>query len=225
MKVKLAWGATDADGVSSYQLQQSTNGGAFTPLLLSSSTATTSTQSLTPGNSYQFQVQYTDALGNTSINAIGPGAEFDNNGNPLNEAFLVKVYDDTGTATYTSGWTTAPLGGAYGRSVHYATAAGQVAQFAVRNTDVAQSTQVSQAQSLAWVSTKCPDRGKSQVWLDGIKVATVDLYSPALRNRQVVWSLNVSPSRDHVLEIHVLGTKNPASSGTRVDIDTIVLLR
>jgi hypothetical protein len=225
VKVKLAWGATDADGVTSYQLQQSTNGGAFTTVTLSSPTATTSTQSLAAGNSYQFQARYMDALGNTSMDAIGPGFEVDNNGNSLSEAFLVKLYDDTTTATYTPGWASAALRGAYGGTVHFATTAGQVAQFAVRNTDIAQSTGVSQAQSIAWVSTKGPDRGKAQVWLDGVKVATVDLYASTQQTRQIVFSMNVNPSRDHVLEVHVLGTKNPASTGTRVDVDAFVLLR
>lgn len=226
VKVKLAWRATDADGVSSYQLQQSVNGGTFTTVTLPSPTATTITQPLTAGDGYQFQLQYTDALAHTSIYAAGPGYEFDNNGNSLNQAFLVKLYDDTNTAvTYTPGWAASALSGAYKGSVHYAASAGQVAQFTVRNTDVAQSTGVSQAQSIAWVSTKGPDRGKAQVWLDGTRVATVDLYAPAQQTRQVVWSANVDPSRDHVLAIHVLGTKNPASSGTRVDADAFVLLR
>jgi hypothetical protein len=117
------------------------------------------------------------------------------------------------------------LSGAHGGSVHYAASAGDTAQFAVRNTDVAQSTGVSQAQSLAWVSTKGPDRGMAAVLLDRVKVAIADLYAPTLQTRQVVWSKNVSPSRDYVLGIQVLGTKNPASTGTRVDVDAFILLR
>lgn len=226
VKVKLAWGATDADGVSSYQLQQSTNGGTFTTVTLPSATATSITRSLTSGNGYQFQARYTDALGNTSSYAIGPGFEVDNNGNSTSQAFLVKLYDDTTTAaTFTSGWSSAALSGAYGGTVHDAASTGNNVQFAVRSTDVAQSTGVSLAQSLAWVSAKGPDRGKAAVWLDGVKVATVDLYASALQTRQVVWSTNVNASRDHTLEIQVLGTKNPASSGTRVDVDAFVLLR
>ncbi len=226
VRVKLRWGATDADGVSSYQLQQNTNGGTFTTVALPSATATTISRWLTSGDGYQFQVQYTDSLGNTSIYAVGPSFEFDNNGNSISQAFLAKLYDDSTTAaTYSSGWTSAALKGAYKGSVHYTTTGGSTVQFAVRSTDVSQSTGVSQAQSLAWVSTKGPNRGMAAVWLDGVKVATVDLYHPTLQTRQVVWSKNVNPSRDHVLEIQALGTKNPASSSTRVDVDAFVLLR
>jgi len=226
VKVRLAWGATDADGVTGYQLQQSVNGGAFTGVTLPSPTATTITQSLKGTTAYQYQAQYTDGLGNTSMAAIGPGFEFDNNGNSLNEAFAVRLYDDVNpTVVYSSGWTSTTLTGAYLGDVHSATNAGEIAQFAIRNTPIAQTTGVSQAQSLAWVSTKGPDRGKAQVWLDGTMVATVNLYAAAVHTRQVVWSQNVDPSRDHVLEVHVLGTKSPASTGTRVDVDAFVVLR
>jgi hypothetical protein len=63
------------------------------------------------------------------------------------------------------------------------------------------------------------------LWLDGVKAATVDLYASALHTRQVVFSKVVNPSRDHVLEIHVLGAKRSASTGTRVDVDGFVVLR
>lgn len=225
VKVKLAWGATDGDGVTSYQLQQSTNGGAFSTVTLPSATTTTITRSLTPGNGYQFHVLYTDALSNTSTAAIGPSVEVDNNGYSLNQAFVVKVYDDTGTATYPSGWTSGPLSGAYGGSVHHSAQAGKMAQFDVRSTDLSQSSGVSQAQSIAWVSTKGPNRGKAAVWLDGVKVATVNLYAPALHTSEVVFSRNVNPSRSHVLKIEVLGTKSSASTGARVDVDAFVVLR
>lgn len=226
VRVKLSWGATDANGVSSYQLQQSTNGGAFTTVSLASPTATTTTQTLARDTGYQFQVRFTDGVGFTSGYAIGPAFEVDNNGNSVSEAFVVKLYDDTTTAaTYSSGWISGGESGAYGGSVHHAARAGRTVKFNVRATDVAQSTGVSQAQSLAWVSTKGPDRGMAEVLIDGRDVATVDLYAPTLQTHQVVWSQNVNPAWNHVLEIKVLGTKNSASSYTRVDVDAFVLLR
>jgi hypothetical protein len=63
------------------------------------------------------------------------------------------------------------------------------------------------------------------VWLDG-KVATVDLYSATTQTRRVVFSQGgLVPSKSHTLEVRVLGTKNAASSGKRVDVDTFVALR
>ncbi len=226
VRVKLGWDATDANGVTSYQLQQSTNSGSFATVSLPSPAATTITRSLTAGDSYQFRARFTDALGHTSGYAVGPGFEVDNNGDSLTQSFLVKLYDDTSTAAaYTSGWKTGAVKNAFAGRVHFATKAGKDVRFVVRDTDVAQSTGVAQAQSLAWVSAKGPDRGIAQVLLDGVKVATVDLYAPTQQARQVVWSRNVNSSRAHVLEIKVLGTKNPASTATRVDVDAFVVLR
>ena len=64
--VQLTWSATDSGGVAAYQLQQSTNGGAYQNVSLPSATATTITRSLTPGNTYQFQVRAQDKAGNRS---------------------------------------------------------------------------------------------------------------------------------------------------------------
>lgn len=226
VKVKLSWGATDANGVLSYLLQQSTNGRAFTDVALWPPATTTVTRSLTSGDGYQFRVNFTDGLGNPSSYAVGPDFEVGNNGNSINQAFRVLLYDDTtSAAAYSRGWASGSLRGAYGGRVHYAAAAGKTVKFVVRSAPISHSTDVSQCQSLAWVSTKGPDRGIAEVLLDGRKVATVNLYAPTVQTRQVVWARNVNPSGSYVLEIEVLGTRNRASTGTRVDVDAFVLLR
>lgn len=226
VKVKLSWGATDATGVLSYGLQQSTNGRAFTDVALWPPATTTITRSLTAGNGYQFRVNFTDGLGNPSSYAVGPDFEVNNNGNSLNQAFRVLLYDDTTKAVaYSRGWASGSLRGAYRGSVHHATSKGKTVKFAVRSAPVSHSTDVSQSQSIAWVSTKGPDRGMAEVLLDGRKVATVNLYARTVQTRQVVWASNVDPARGHVLEIELLGTRSRASTGTRVDVDAFVLLR
>jgi hypothetical protein len=63
---QLPWSATDDSGLADYQLQQSTNGGAYKALSLPSATATTMTRALTPCNTYQFQVRTQDQVGNWS---------------------------------------------------------------------------------------------------------------------------------------------------------------
>ena len=63
------------------------------------------------------------------------------------------------------------------------------------------------------------------MWLDGAKVATVDLYSRTVQSRRVVFASNgLDPLGAHVLEVRVLGTKNGSSRGTRVDVDAFVVL-
>ena len=70
-----------------------------------------------------------------------------------------------------------------------------------------------------------PNRGKAEVWIDGAKAATVDLYSPANQARKMVFTKSWASSKGHTLEVRVLGTKNAASSGKRIDVDAFVALR
>ena len=51
-----------------------------------------------------------------------------------------------------------------------------------------------------------PERGKADVWVDGVKVATVDLYRSSFREQQIasakIWTTNAT----HTIEVRGLGT-------------------
>jgi hypothetical protein len=202
--VQLLWSATDVgSGVAGYQLQQSVNGGAYADVSLPSQTTTALTVSLDLGKTYQYQVRAQDKAGNWSAWATGP-------------SFTLQAVQENGSGvSYPAGkWTRTALSDAYGGYVKHTSASGARAQFAFTGDEV------------AWVSTKGANRGKAEVWLDGVKVATVDLYSASTQTRQVVFSQGgLDPSKSHTLEVRVLGTKNAASSGKRVDVDAFVALR
>ncbi len=75
---------------------------------------------------------------------------------------------------------------------------------------------------MAWVAPKSKTRGKAAVYLDGAKVATVDLFSNATLVRQVVFSKsNLDPATPHTLEVKNLGT----AGRSRVDVDAFVIMR
>ncbi|WP_225753043.1 hypothetical protein [Actinotalea sp. Marseille-Q4924] len=116
--------------------------------------------------------------------------------------------------TYPSGtWTQANQTGSYGGAVRHASARGAVSRVTFSGS------------SIAWVSTLASNRGQAEVWLDGQRVATVDLFNSATRTRQVVFSRNsLDPAVTHTLEVRVLGTKLGKSKGTRVDVDAFVSL-
>ncbi len=78
---------------------------------------------------------------------------------------------------------------------------------------------------MAWVTTKGSNRGRADVYLDGVKVATVDLYSPNLQTRRAMWATAVDPTVTHTLEVRPLGTKNTSASAAIVDLDGVVILR
>lgn len=201
ISVKLTWSATDGGtGVAEYKLQQSVNGGGFTTVPISIM-STASTRQLSPGDTYQFRVQAKDQVGNWSDWANGP-------------AFTVSDYQEThGSVNYVGAWTPEASGSAYGGSLTYATASTARAQFSFVGGGV------------AWVAPKGADRGKATVWIDGVKVTTVDLYSATEKPRTVAFTQEgLSPSQTHTLEVRVTGTKNAASSGARVDVDAFVVL-
>jgi hypothetical protein len=202
--IQLSWSTTDVgSGVAAYQLQQSVNGGAYADVSLPSGTTTALTVSLDPNKTYQYRARAQDKAGNWSEWVPGPSFA------------LAAVQENGSGVVYPAGkWTRATLSGAYGGYVKYASASASRAQFAFTGDKV------------AWVSTKSANRGKAEVWLDGVKVATVDLYSATSQSCQVVFSRGgLDPTRVHTLEVRVLGTKNAASSGKRVDVDAFVALR
>jgi hypothetical protein len=79
---------------------------------------------------------------------------------------------------------------------------------------------------VGWVAHKGQDRGKAEVWVDGIKVKTVDLYATTELPRKVAYStLLTSTPSPHTLGVNVMGQKRAASSGKRVDVDAFVVLQ
>jgi hypothetical protein len=68
---------------------------------------------------------------------------------------------------------------------------------------------------LTWTTTRGPAYGQAAIYVDGLLAQTVDLYQP----RQE-WQYDVVVSGlkygNHTVLIKVLGTKNPASSGTGI---------
>jgi hypothetical protein len=75
---------------------------------------------------------------------------------------------------------------------------------------------------VAWVAPKSKTRGKATVYLDGAKVATVDLLSARTLARQVVFSKgNLDPATPHTPEVRNLGT----AGRSQLDLDAFLVLR
>jgi Bacterial Ig-like domain/Domain of unknown function (DUF5122) beta-propeller len=201
IRVELVWSATDDDsGVVSYELQRSTNGGAYQDVRLSAPTATSTKLSLSPGSTYQFRVRATDDADNTSEWTSGA-------------LFTVEDHQETSEAiAYAGSWTDQTLSTAYGGSLKFAEGVGgESAIFSFTGSEV------------AWIAPKGPDRGKAEVWVDGIKVKTVDLYSSSEKPGIVVFTQSVGLG-SHTVEVRALGIKNSSSSGKGVDVDAFFAL-
>ncbi len=210
MPVRITWSGSDTgSGIAKYQVQQrkygSTAWGAW-GWVTSGTTAKTLDRQLAPGG-YQFQARAMDQAGNWSAWKAGL-------------AFTVTPYQETSTATagklaYSGSWTRQYLSSAYGTYTKYATVKGSYATFSFTG-----------GKQVAWVAPRVTNGGYADVYLDGVKVATVNLYSASLQPRRVVFAkVGLNPSVTHTIKVYVTGTKQAASSGTRVDIDAFVVVR
>jgi hypothetical protein len=82
------------------------------------------------------------------------------------------------------------------------------------------------AKGFGFVTTLGPDRGKADILVDGVKVKTVDLYRASITPAQLVWSVDgLDPSTAHTVKIVVTGAKHSASTGTKVDVDALLVRR
>jgi hypothetical protein len=196
VRVKNGWSACDADGISSFKLQRQVNGGSWSTVSLSSALATSINQSLTKGTTYRYRVRATDKSGLSSFYAYGP-------------SFKPIVTDQTSSVvSYSGTWKTGSPSSCYGGSVKYSYASGAAATYSFSGS------------SGAWVAYKGPTRGSAQVWVDGVLMATVNLYSTTTKARPVVYVFNWSGNGSHTIRIVNLAT----SGHGRIDIDAFYRL-
>ena len=207
--VVVSWAAS-VGSVTGYELQQSSNGGAWTPVAAPPGSATSTTLSLAMGTapapkSYQFRVR---GMNGTTASAWTTAP-----------AFALTPLDQTNTQMKFGGtWTNANLAGAYGGSVRFSTNNRS-------RVDLPNRSQFTVSGAIAWVATMGPDRGRASVSIDKGVPVTVDLYSPTARQAVVAFAANnLASGRQHSVTVQVLGTRNPASVGVRVDMDGFVIL-
>ena len=194
---RLAWTGTDAaSGVARYEVQQAVDGGAWTdattPL-----TSPTWSRALTPNHSYGFRVRAVDKAGNT-----GTWVE-------LTTSRVSRVSEGDSAIDYTGTWTTVT-------SPKFWSGAAKAS-----SQKSASATIDSTARMLAWVARTAPDRGSASVYVNGVKVATVDLQTSSLQDQRVVWSMSWSTAAPRTVRIVV----NATAGHPRVDLDELVLGR
>jgi hypothetical protein len=189
--IHVSWSATDASGISSYRLQQKRNSGSWKTISLPSPTTTEVTLLRPPGYTYRYRVRATDGVGNTSANVVGPATKL-----------LLKQEKST-AISYAGTWKRVSVTGAYGGYVKYATSSSARARFTFTGRFV------------GWVAPRASNRGVADVYIDGVYVSSVDLYSPTETQRRVVFSASWSVSGSHSIEIRVNGT----ADRPRIDID------
>jgi hypothetical protein len=150
-----------------------------------------------PGHSYRYRVRAVDRAGNTGVWNTGPTVR------------TGLTADDATPVRYGGAWLITPDPAALGGTMHTAAAAGATATYAFAG------------RGIAWVAPRGPDQGCAYVYLDGVRVATVDLGSPSAQAPAIVFRKLWASVGTHVIRVRVLGTAGRPAVG----IDGFVRLR
>lgn len=186
----------DGDGIATHQLQVSHNAGAsWSDVALPSARAGAVTLALPAGSGLRLRDRAIDSLGNAGGWSAG--------------GTRALVLRDQGGWSFrkSSKWKTRSLRGALGNSVRRSKAKNSTARLRFSG------------RQIAWIATMAKDRGKAAVYLDGKRVATVDLYRSSTSVRRLVFLRTNLSSGSHTLKVVVLGKKRSASKASYVDVD------
>ncbi len=194
--VRVAWTATDPSGVTGLGIQRSINAGTWRGLSLASAAVRSIIQSLPSNSAVTQRVRATDAKMNTSAFATGPIVQ-----NPVSQQAMRGI-------AYAGTWHSLASSSASGGSLRYSTARRASVSFRFGGA------------SIAWVSSVGPGRGSAYVYVDGVYVKTVNLYSTVGRSRAIVFTRNWGAMGVHTITIVVAGT----AGHPRVDVDAFVRL-
>jgi hypothetical protein len=195
---RISWAAYDAlDTTPTYHVQRSTDGGGW--VNVATTTAKTYTQQLDRGHKYRFRAYAVDDANNWTGWSYGP-------------VFVAGGYaENSGSVSYTSGWTRRSMAYAYGGSVKTAKTAGATASFTFYG------------RAVAWIAPKYWSGWMADVYVDGTYVGKVDLYSGSAAYRVVVFSKMWTTNGTHTIKVKVSASVNPYHPN--VDIDAFIVLR
>jgi trimeric autotransporter adhesin len=198
--VTLSWaGSDDLSGICRYNVQEKIDSGAFAAAVPPFSTATSMSRLEAPNHTYSFQALATDCSDNAGVGyTTGPTSR------------ITLTQNSSSAITYSGSWVrNARVSGASGGTLSYTTHAG------------ASATLHFTGRQIAWVASKSSGRGKASVYIDGSRVAIVDLHAAGVLRRQVVYAHAFAGIGAHTIRIVCLGTPGRAI----VDIDALLTLR
>jgi hypothetical protein len=191
---RIAWSAATDGGPVGYRVERSADGGSFV-LVQSAMTATSLVSSLAPGHSYRFRVR---AVGEASdAGAWAYGSTFR----------LTAVSQSASAIRYHGTWATSTSTIWWGGTARSSSTRGSTVSYSFTG------------RKIAWVGLKGANRGKAQVYVNGVLKATIDLYSPTTLKQRVVWSANYTTSATRTITIKVLGTPGRP----RIDVDGFIV--
>ncbi len=191
-----SWTASDPSGVRAVAISRKVGSGAWTALTAPPPTAPSITGWQTFGVGSAYADRATDNAGNTSGWAYGQTA-------------TITAVQETGTGTsYAGSWASTANSYALGDRLRYTKTRGAAVTYTVTGNGV------------AWVAYRGPNRGKATVYVDGVAVATVNLYASTYQSKFVAYAANWASAGKHTIRIVALGT----AGHPRVDVDAFLVL-
>jgi hypothetical protein len=114
---------------------------------------------------------------------------------PARPAVAGRIFDESNLAIdFSGGWGNAEFARYNGGRVRYAIAPGATAWFTFTGT------------AIAWIGPMGPTRGQANIYMDGVLVATVDVYAPHYRPRAEIYSQTFDRMGTRTITIEVVGT-------------------
>jgi hypothetical protein len=198
LPVTVSWSAGDSggSGIRSYDLARSVDGGTFS-IIASGIASPSAALSLTSGHTYRFEARARDRAGNLGAWKVGP------------TVYPTLLQQSSSSVAYQGTWGLASATSYSGGSARYATGAG------------ASASVTRSAGSLAFFTTRGPNRGAVKIYVDGTYRTTVDLYAASLSYRYVAYAVAWSAVETHTLKVVVVGT----AGRPRVDFDAVEVVR
>ena len=196
-RVTITWTGTDVGpaGVASYDVRRSRDENAYQTIATGLADPSL-VWSVEPGHSYRFQVRARDKAGNVGAWATGP----------LLKPALVQ--QSSSGVLFQGSTTTTSYSKYSGGTQRYLGAAG------------ASATWTTSARSLSFITTKGPNRGTAEIWIDGALAATVELTAETHTYQFVAFAKTWSSVGTHTVRIVSVGSPVP-----RVDIDAFGVIR
>ena len=193
--VDVRWTGPPGEPIAGYRLHRRVDGGAWTNVALADSTKPRAVQTLDSWRVYGFRVAATDSagrLGAWSAESV------------IRARQALQTED---TATYSGSWARKTAPSLLEGATRVASEAGASAEFKVSQ------------RGIAWVATQGPGRGRAGVYVDGVRVATVNLSAATVRYRRVVWTRSWPDTAGRTVKILI------QDAGTRgVDIDGLLVV-
>ncbi|SEQ48495.1 fibronectin type III domain-containing protein [Microlunatus flavus] len=206
--VALSWTESPEPDVIGYRVYRATGTGAMTAVTSSAVTSPSYTDDgLLPGAAYRYQVSALDAGGNESPRSAVVDAQLGMTALPAG------TYEDDDPALTKKGpWTKTTSTGAGTDSGGSFSTLGDPGY-------VEMSFGTS---GIKWVARKNTSSGYADVYLDGVKVKTVDLYSSTTQYAQTVFEKTGLSETGHTIRIVRTGDKNTSSVGRNITLDALV---